>query len=534
MESGSLLAEALEYMQKVHHHEKSLPFDVLGEQDENEIAWQGNESNSIIFSLFCVDSEFATFYRDHSVVDRENDIPLNLKKLQQRLAYIHTIIHGKLIPSYEKRYAHTWFSAGEGLSFGIHCCTNNGSEEINETKLIPHLKAVVNYGPHPIDEQYALAIILNISRDLFSQYNINTAVSCWDVDDGQILLIEGADSIPDWIDDVIGVEGMTNRVYVVNGKIQILDPSVKSTTQQLNNIGNDKSTYNLTLKESLVETIARINNDNKKMPELELNGTIHEWLKSFLRVTNESLDLKTKRSILQDHMHTSAVVLPLRIALLIQERPDLIPCSILQFCAKAPDKLDNKRKKKSATAESSTTFNENHISIQYENLVFTTMSMSKPLYAMLLTAAGQIPPPIKIPKQYKSVELNRMKRQCLLGGEGYAHFRHAIEVGLRLTMGFDWILNEKVKGKTDTKKQTNKKKESTSSSIENRISHHCRIDKEAGGDGGEWIQAAWAAGPNATCDKNDISSIVKCPVWNPEISKGGICPQAHSGEYSVE
>ena len=62
---------------------------------------------------------------------------------------------------------------------------------------------------------------------------------------------------------------------------------------------------------------------------------------------------------------------------------------------------------------------------------------------------------------------------------------------------------------------------------------HCRIDDEMGGDGGRWIQEAWETGPNLVDKKNDISMLVKCPIWNPEIARGGICPLSHPGESSV-
>lgn len=555
MESGSLLADALRYMQhmqQVHQNENSLlPFDVLQDKKEEEegsaVAWQGKENNSIIFSLYCIDDRFEAFYERcdgdvNTTRTRKDEKSKCLKELQQRLAYIQTIIHGRLKPLYQQRYAHTWFSGGEGMSFGIHCAGihNSGNEKGEDLDgKVPHLRALVKYGPHPMDEQYALALILNLSRDLYTQYQIITAVSCWDVDDGQILLIEGADSIPDWVDDVVGVEGMTNRVYVVNGKIQILDPSIKSSKEHQthnNNYGNDQSIYNLTVKQSLLSTMSKMkeNNGEKEITTTKLNDAIHEWLKPFLSVTNERMDLNTKRTLLKDYVQTAAIVLPLRIALLIQQRPDLMSCAILQFCAKAPDELlDKKRKKKLSSEPSSTTTSGDLYSIQFENLVFTTITISKSLYAMLLTAAGQIPPPIKIPKQYKSVELNRMKRQCLLGGEGYAHFRHAIEIGLRLTLGFEWILKyNNGKGTSSNVGKQIESKHVNAGSVESRIAHHCFLDKESGGDGGKWIQAAWRAGPNAiSSDENDISNIVKCPVWYPEISNGGICPLTHNGKY---
>jgi len=163
---------------------------------------------------------------------------------------------------------------------------------------------------------------------------------------------------------------------------------------------------------------------------------------------------------------------------------------------------------------------------------------------------------MKIPKQYKSVELNRMKRKCLLGGEGYSHFRHSIEVGIRLTLGFEWIINGGGKdtdntggGKGEVAASSNGENSkpkittteasvvSSTSLPYNRILYHCRIDREAclGLRGGtvtnadHWIEEAWKVGPNSTNEENDIGAIIKCPVWNPEIIMGGICPLSHPG-----
>ena len=161
----------------------------------------------------------------------------------------------------------------------------------------------------------------------------------------------------------------------------------------------------------------------------------------------QPLTLLEKRQMLKDYVHTAAVVLPLQMALLIRQRPDLLSCAIIQFCSMAPSKLIKKKQKNHKKNNHSNMDQKQQEQydqqwrIKYENLVFTTLTISKSLYAMLLTAAGQIPPPIKIPKQFKSIELNRMKRQCLLGGEGYAHFRHSIEIGIRLTLGFEWIMD---------------------------------------------------------------------------------------------
>ena len=137
----------------------------------------------------------------------------------------------KIIPVYNKRYKHNWFTGGEGICFGLHCQDVHSTDDHDQSRTskkpvwIPHLRSVVSYGPHPLDEFFAIAMMKCITVDLRKHYNFNVAVECWDVDDGQILLIEGANTLPSWVDDV-GVEGMAKRVYFVDGNVCLLPPSV--------------------------------------------------------------------------------------------------------------------------------------------------------------------------------------------------------------------------------------------------------------------------------------------------------------------
>jgi hypothetical protein len=66
-------------------------------------------------------------------------------------------------------------------------------------------------------------------------------------------------------------------------------------------------------------------------------------------------------------------------------------------------------------------------------------------------------------------------------------------------------------------------------SVDRINDHTVRMDIEAGGDG-IWIQRAWDAGPNATEEDDKIDALLKCPIWIPEILKGGICPIRHPGK----
>ncbi len=549
MESGSLVSEALQYTQQLREEEYQLHAGRMGVNHHGH----GN-TNVLVLSIYCIDFDLVlnpAAARD----DCRREWSIDHKKLMRKLSTIHGVIHSKLLPVYEKRYKHNWFKGGEGLCFGMHChnevkhhvnTTEDGMDESHvdeHTNLsgglaskdsVPHLRAIIHYGPHPLDEYYAIAIMSCISRDLLRHHNIRVGIECWDVDDGQILLIEGANNLPPWVDDQIGVQGMANRVYLVDGKVVILPPSIKG-----------HQGYHLTRREALHallqmedkrirgEGVDKTLEESSADAELhQLNKVIEKRLKPFCTVMNQILDTSTKRTILGEYVHTAAIVLPLRLALIVRHRPDLIPIAIATFCQHATETFLSKKGMKGTLQ--STRYDDGGMNdnIPFENLVFTSITISKTLYAMLLTAAGQLPPPLKLPKHYKSIELKRMKRQCINGGVGYAHLRHSIEAGVRLSLGFEWI-NSQSELSDITDPGHSPLSNTTSYSTEERLTQFMtRIDTEAGGDG-RWLEQAWSMGPNATSCENDISSLLLCPVWNPEIAQGGICPINNAGTFLV-
>ena len=592
MENGSLLPAALRYMQELRDNEHNLNFpatsaarsnlhmqtnsgddDVI--EDRNRLGIRGG--NSLIISVYCIDSEEdVEIYPTCIDGDKTNSNSAwnnNRKRLLQKLALIHNLIHTKFIPTYNKRYKHLWFSGGEGLAFGLHCRnrsqTYSAEHAVNQGDLksasdrydedsIPHLRSVVNYGPHPLDEYYAMALMKCISTDLLKYYGIRVAIECLDVDDGQILLIEGANDLPSWVDDEIGVEHCDKRVYFVEGDVCVLPPSIKSIAKGTHGKNqfeysagdHDRIIYGLSRKEALLALVMimiKEKNENQPLDQDSgsldnFNRTIRKRLAPFVRVINqEIMDISTRRSILNEYLHTAAVVLPLHLAILIRHRPDLTPVAIISFCRYANDKDKRQGTAGDTTGKCNPASGEGQgqqiIALPFENLVYTSITISKTLYAMLLTAAGQLPPPMKIPKHYKSMELNRIRRQCKNGGVAYAHFRHAVEAGMRLSLGFEWIVSSISSSGSSEHVHQRREEEDTncnnrtliSSTAEVRINEHMvRIDVEAGGDG-EWISNAWDEGPNATEDVNNLSALVKCPVWSPEISNGGICPISHAG-----
>lgn len=369
-----------------------------------------------------------------------------------------------------------------------------------------------------MDETFAIAMMKCISVDLL-KYNLNVAIECWDVDDGQILLIEGSEHLPIWVDDEIGVEAMQRRVYVVDGKVRIIPPTVIGTAE----VGRGK--YVLSRREALDALIqCKVEGTMDEDGSVDaLNIAIQSKLAAFCQAITHPLDESARRFNLKEYLHTAAIVLPLHLAIMIRHRSDLVAVAISEFCQHS---VGEKERKSESALEGEEDM------VQFENLVYTKVTIPKVLYAMLLTGAGRLPPPIKVPKRYKSMELNRIKRQCKNGGKAYAHFRHAhfrhaLEAGVRLALGFEWLVNS---NDGISERTASKSPPVLSCSSEERVMHHInRVAIEAGGDG-EWIRNAWKLGPNATDEENNISALVKCPVWNPEIVRGGISPISHGGK----
>jgi hypothetical protein len=379
MESGSLLSEALQYMQSIQDQQHNTNANIY-QQHQNV--------NVLLISLYCIDQDVDTLYHDNDYskrrrsqsddidkddaahnerkeeIESKNKI-VKQKEIQSKLSYIHSIIHSKLLPRYKQDYNHAWFTGGEGISFGLNCCSSDDIEEESKTPILtpppPHLKTMIQYGPNPMDEQFALCTMLQLSHDLYHLHNINVAISCWDMEDGQILLIEGATSLASWVDDIIGVQNMKHRVYIVNGKIRLLDPSIKKgssssdsggrNTLQNGNYHHDDNYY-LTIQESLHALISHgdtfQNTNQLSRDEFALNQIIHERFHPFLQMINhhQVTMSQPQRTLLKDYIHTSAIVLPLPIALLIRQRPDLVPSAVLQFCELGLTKLQKEEEKK--------------------------------------------------------------------------------------------------------------------------------------------------------------------------------------------
>jgi SGT1 protein len=87
----------------------------------------------------------------------------------------------------------------------------------NSTRCFKRLRANVEYGLQVTDEWMMIHIMLTFTG---RNPDLLLAVECWDDDDGQILLIEAAQALPDWVDSV----DCRHRCWIQAGKVKLLSP----------------------------------------------------------------------------------------------------------------------------------------------------------------------------------------------------------------------------------------------------------------------------------------------------------------------
>lgn len=261
-----------------------------------------------------------------------------------------------------------WHAGGDGPVFGV--CVSDGG--------IPHLRAYCHYGLNVADEWEAIGFMLKMSQEISE----DVAVSCWDVEDGQVILVQTSQVIPECLDE---------------------DPT-------------DKHQYACWIRGGQIQVF--------KKPHISLQEALSK-LRRMDRLTHASHPLiqqALEKWLELNKHHTSPeqrmpLVVPRAVATLIRNRPDLAHAAISAFCDNInspPPNLKN-----------------------YEDWVWTTQSVSRTQYAALRTIvstewqSSDFLPPV-------SAEVKRYKRQCAM--ESTPRIRHAVALGVRIVAGIEFLL----------------------------------------------------------------------------------------------
>lgn len=177
-------------------------------------------------------------------------------------------------------------------------------EQQEEGVLPPHLHGVTHYGDNIGDEWFIVYLLSELTRSR-EDYIARVCDA-----DGEFLLIEAADVLPDWASP----ETCEQRVYIVNGGLQLLQNS--TTTSQSKRLPMSTAVHRIRLNPTLYRC------------SQEIQACIDARLREFQSA--------------QPHgsIHRQIVELPQNAAQLLKQRPALVASAVRAFCER--DSLDTK------------------------------------------------------------------------------------------------------------------------------------------------------------------------------------------------
>jgi SGT1 protein len=339
-----------------------------------------------------------------------------------------------------------WHYGGDGPVFGIHV-----------TDSVPHLRAHVHYGPNVLDEWMGIHFLREITK-----LDKDVAAMAWDVQDGQVLLIQLADLLPESFD-----QDSTDRhkyaCWLWNGSLILFETphiSLPAALSSLRQVPKDQAPSYPRLQEAL-----------------------QYWL-----------DLNQQEAKM---LQRTALVLPRNVALLVERRPDLLHTAIQAFCSH----LEHANTRPPSSGSPGDAGDDIDL-MEYEDWVWTTPKISRTNYAMVRTMTSEQwdnpdSSPIAIP-----VEVKRMQRTCRM--DSAKHTKHAVAIGIRVMAGFHVLLqNINLKGILSSQPL---------SSLQDRVLFWNRIEQEVSGS--HAIIESYHQGPNQSM--LDLESVLKCPVFPEE------------------
>jgi hypothetical protein len=368
-----------------------------------------------------------------------------------------------------------WMAGGDGLAFGVHATTSGGGAAAGSAAAVPHLRGRCRCGASVADGWRAVGLLLGYTAARRDGPRPRLAVECWDVADGQVLLIEAAEHLPAWVDR-IGPERCRRRCWIVNGSVRLIAPSSAESKEELSLAG---------ALQLLAEGSERVSSP----PAVN-------------RVIRETVD----RVASQQHLHRAAIAVPRSVAVLLRNRPDLVATASGLFAEQAATKQPL------LPADASPPLLDT-----CRDWVWTTARLGRTQYAMLRTIVSS---PVwktedAIPSRYSSVEVKRLVKQCARA----PHLRYGVQLGVRLTAGLDHSLAAAVR-----QDRTRRKESADGRSLAERraLRHWTRICQQTGG--GNWVAEAWRAGPHRAA--HDLDSVLKAPAYEEEV-KVSVTPLSH-------
>ena len=438
MEQGSLLPVALDQAKRLR-------------------TTSANDSllrNCIFLDLFCLGTD---------CLNKEEHL-LNLARLAE------------LSNKFFQSKAHFWHYGADGPVFGIH---------LDPSESVPHLRAYCRYGPSVQDGwitvRYAVEFIKSLQTN---NIEMHVAARAWDVQDGQLILIQMADLLPSWLDE----DPTDNHRHACwidsDGNLQLFRKPHITLGDALRELARRHKPA------SLGRVRARSTSSHPKLQE-----ALEYWLE--LNAEDASVHQR------------APMVLPRTVANTFRERPELLRTAIQAFC-------EHIQHEGPETTRAQTTIEIDFT--KHEDWVWTIQKMSRTNYAMARTVASSrgdwTSSPDSVPIAV-GVEVKRYKRQCR--SDASKHLKHAVSLGLRAVAGLEILLM----GTAD--KEDGLFSASTKlSSLRDRIMFWDRVQQEYSGgnrnnnddDASRTILTSFHKGPNNT--ELDLTNVLKCPVFPEE------------------
>lgn len=250
-----------------------------------------------------------------------------------------------------------------------------------------HLGGTINFGDNIEDEWFIVYLFLKMTKEMEDE---KLSISIQD-DDGQFLLIEAADALPEWLNP----ENSENRVWLRNGQICIVPDKFTSVSYRAQNsqLGEEHHCINLA--------------DSLRVIREEESGTalVHEGITNAIKHRVSSYPLKFKAL-----KHTALGLLPQSIVDLLIENPSLISSVIQAF-----DTQDIPREAKRQYYSAMSKFGGDLSTL--ENIAPASIQMTRQLYALITFK------PFHLPKKFQKIT-NSIERKVVSNG-----FKNALPPG---------------------------------------------------------------------------------------------------------
>lgn len=531
MDDFSLIQEALDCMKRKRIGQLNLN-DISIDDDYNDEI-RDSSMNTLEVNMFVLEEHDQCLFLNSKVQLTERQ----RMSLLQNLARVGKRAN-ELLKDWNQRSCTTnrqwnsaspfvWNSGGDGPVFGVHINTNMEKDHVSS----PFLRATCHYGDSVYDEFLFIALMFHLTEILNKEFPSHLiAVEALDKEDGQILLIEGADYIP--TDSLCTPENSRNRLWIIQGELFLLleeenlpsssilhrndailclvEHFISSQTNRKISTSKAAVTY---APEEMKQTILR------RVYNLYESTTIVDPSFCYDTTTTIALWNFPSRVISKQSMHYAPCVVPFNLAAAIRLRSDLNPCAIDCFCSLI-DQYEREQVQSLSNKHNINKSSKRFVlpvgqTLPYTNLVVAVIPFSKARYAMLMSACGdsKLVDSSMMPHFYRTVEAVRLRR--LLSSDDNEHLHDAMEAGVRLTLGYEWLSYVEHLQELARREENNHGSVPPMGDVERRLlKYWATIDKALGGNG-EWIYNYWKDGPNS--NNHILSPLVGCPVYRYEI-----------------